>query len=133
EEVDVAALGELEKRLGGDGKTLLWVAADKRLAGGLALDDPLRADAPRFVSDLRRLGLDVALITGDAEAPARSAAAATGIRQVRAGLRPDEKKKVVADLRDGGRAVAVVGDGVTDAPALAAADVGIALGGGPDL
>jgi heavy metal translocating P-type ATPase len=107
-------------------------ADGSHLVGGLLLADPLRPGAADAVRDLVALGLTPLLVTGDAEAPARAIARAVGITDVRAGVRPKDKLEVVTALERGGARVAAVGDGVNDAPALAAATVGVAMGGGTD-
>mgnify|MGYP005843436265 CR=1 FL=1 len=115
------------------GRTVVWVAREGRPLGLVALADPLRPDAARAVARLRARGLRVLMLTGDGPAAARAVAAAAGVDDFRAGVRPEDKAAAVADLRAAGASVAMVGDGVNDAPALAAADLGIAMGGGADV
>jgi Cu2+-exporting ATPase len=115
------------------GATVLHVLVDGRVVGALALADEIRSESREAVDALHALGVDVVMITGDAEPVARSVAAELGIDQVFAGVRPEDKSGKVAILQQQGRAVAMVGDGVNDAPALAQADVGIAIGAGTDV
>ena len=115
------------------GRTGIHVAIGAAYAGTIVLADAVRPSAQACVSSLRSLGLRVVLVTGDAEGPARLVAAELGIDEVRAGLLPAEKAAAVAAERADGRRVAMVGDGVNDAPALAAAQVGIAMGSGTDV
>jgi Cu2+-exporting ATPase len=103
------------------------------VAGALALADEIREESRQTVDALRRLDIEVVMITGDAEPVARSVAAQLGIERVFAGVRPEDKAARVAELQAEGLKVAMVGDGVNDAPALARADVGIAIGAGTDV
>jgi Cu+-exporting ATPase len=131
--IDVAAAAPLVERLSGQGKSPVLVAVEGRLAGVLAVADPVRADSAAEVARLRRLGCDVVLLTGDHEATARRVAGELGIERVFARVLPDQKADRVAALQAEGRRVLMVGDGVNDAPALARADVGVAMGGGTDV
>ena len=116
-----------------DGRTVLHVLVDGRVAGALALADEVRDESREAVDALHRLGRRVVMITGDAEPVARTVAAELGIDEVFAGVRPEDKGAKVKELQARGRRVAMVGDGVNDAPALAQADVGIAIGAGTDV
>jgi Cu2+-exporting ATPase len=116
-----------------DGAIVLHVLVDGSVAGALALADEIREESRQTVDALRRLGVEVVMITGDAEPVARSVAAELGIGRVFAGVRPEDKAAKVAELQAEGLTVAMVGDGVNDAPALARADVGIAIGAGTDV
>ena len=116
-----------------DGATVLHVVVDGGVAGALALADEVRPESREAVDALHRLGLQVVMVTGDAEPVARAVAAELGIDRVFAGVRPERKSATVAGLQRDGRIVAMVGDGVTDAPALAQADVGTAIGAGTDV
>jgi Cu2+-exporting ATPase len=116
-----------------DGAIVLHVLVDGTVAGALALADEIREESRQTVDALRRLDIEVVMITGDAEPVARSVAAQLGIERVFAGVRPEDKAARVAELQAEGLTVAMVGDGVNDAPALARADVGIAIGAGTDV
>ncbi|WP_344742323.1 heavy metal translocating P-type ATPase [Microlunatus spumicola] len=115
------------------GAIVLHVLVDGRIAGALALADEVRPESREAVDALHKLGLQVVMITGDAEPVARSVAAELGIDEVFAGVRPEDKGDKVAQLQARNQRVAMVGDGVNDAPALAQADVGIAIGAGTDV
>ncbi|WP_456600270.1 heavy metal translocating P-type ATPase [Blastococcus sp. SYSU DS0616] len=116
-----------------EGATVLHVLVDGHVVGALALADEIRPASREAVAALHALGIDVVMITGDAEPVARAVAAELGIDQVFAGVRPEDKAEKVAALQQQGRAVAMVGDGVNDAPSLARADVGLAIGAGTDV
>jgi Cu+-exporting ATPase len=124
---------EAAGRLSGEGKTALFVASDGRVIGVLAVADTLKEDAARSVRRLRDLGLTVVMLTGDHPNAARHIAAEAGIDRVEAEVLPDQKVFRIRQLQREGRRVAMVGDGINDAPALAQADVGIALGTGTDI
>jgi P-type Cu+ transporter len=131
--VDVSPLSAAFARVAEDGKTPTIVAVDGALAGLLAIADPIRPTAGETVRALRDRGLQVALITGDHEQTAHAVARAVGIDHVVAGVPPEGKVTEVERLRASGQIVAMVGDGINDAPALASADVGIAIGTGTDI
>lgn len=114
------------------GQTPLFVAEEGRLRGVIAVSDTVRPNAPGAVDALRDQGVRVVMLTGDRPEVAASVAAACGIDEYRAGLRPGDKAAALRELRAAGNVAAMVGDGVNDAPALAVADVGIAMGGGAD-
>lgn len=116
-----------------DGKTVFAVAVGDRLAGLLAVADPMKASTPAAIDALHRLGLRLLMLTGDNERTAKAVAAKLGIDDVVAGVSPQGKHDRVLALRQQGQVVAMAGDGINDAPALAAADVGIAMGTGTDV
>jgi len=115
------------------GATAIYVAVDGRACGVLAIADPVKPSAKAALQALRDDGLRIVMLTGDNITTARAVAAMLGIDEIEAGVLPERKSEVVQRLRDEGRRVAMVGDGVNDAPALAAADVGVAMGGGTDV
>jgi len=117
----------------GRGASVLYVVRDGRIAGALALEDRVRPEAREAVDRLHELGIGVAMITGDARQVADAVAAELGIDEVFAEVLPEDKERHVRELQERGRRVAMVGDGVNDAPALARADVGIAIGAGTDV
>ncbi|RUR02030.1 heavy metal translocating P-type ATPase [Labedella endophytica] len=116
-----------------DGRIVLHVLRDGVVVGALALADEIREDSRQAIAALHSIGIQVAMITGDAEAVAHSVAEELGVDRVYAGVRPEDKAAKVAELQGEKRTVAMVGDGVNDAPALARADVGIAIGAGTDV
>ncbi|HET9984852.1 MAG TPA: heavy metal translocating P-type ATPase [Longimicrobiales bacterium] len=131
--VDVEPLRERAERLAADGRTPVFVAVDGALAGVLAVADPLKATSRAAIDRLRRMGLDLVLLTGDNRRTAEAVAREAGIDGVVAEVLPDGKVAEVQRLQREGRVVAMVGDGINDAPALAQADVGVALGTGADV
>lgn len=116
-----------------DGKTAMFVAVDGALAGIVAVADPIKETTAAAIRDLHALGLKIIMATGDNESTAQAVAGKLGIDEVRAGVLPEDKQKLVEELRATGASVAMAGDGVNDAPALAAADVGIAMSTGADV
>ncbi|HZK31963.1 MAG TPA: cation-translocating P-type ATPase [Corynebacterium sp.] len=110
------------------GRTAMYVGVDGRAVGVVAVADTIRADAPAALADLRERGVHVVMATGDAELVARTVAAELGVAEVHAELMPEDKLTLVRDLQAQGRTVAMIGDGVNDTPALAAADIGVAMG-----
>jgi Cu+-exporting ATPase len=131
--IDAGKAASVLDELEGGGKTALLVAVDGALMGVVAVADTVKAGAADAVAALRSLGLDVALITGDNRRTAEAIARQAGIERVLAEVRPEEKAAEIARLQGEGRVVAMVGDGINDAPALAKADVGIAMGTGTDV
>jgi Cu+-exporting ATPase len=131
--VDITgALGSVEK-LTGEGKALLLVAIDSAVAGIIAVADRIKPTSAGAVGELRQMGIDVIMLTGDNETTARAIASRAGIENVLAGVLPAGKADRIRRLQSEGKTVAMVGDGINDAPALAQADVGIALGTGTDI
>jgi Cu+-exporting ATPase len=116
-----------------NGATAILVACDGRAAGVIAIADPIKASAKSALAALRAGGLRIVMLTGDSVTTARAVASQLDIGEIEAGVLPERKSEVVQRLRQQGRSVAMVGDGINDAPALAAADVGIAMGGGTDV
>jgi len=116
-----------------DGATTLFVAVDEKLAGMIAVDDPIKESTMAALDALRGEGIRIVMLTGDSRATAHAVAAKLGITEVEAEVLPDQKNAIVRRLKSEGRVVAMAGDGVNDAPALAAADVGIAMGTGTDV
>jgi Cu+-exporting ATPase len=116
-----------------DGATAIFIAVDGRAAGVIAIADPVKPSAQAALAALRADGLRIVMLTGDTLTTARAVASKLGISEIEAGVLPERKSEVVQRLRQEGRRVAMVGDGVNDAPALAAADVGVAMGSGTDV
>ncbi|WP_421914750.1 heavy metal translocating P-type ATPase [Mesorhizobium sp.] len=131
--IDTATLAERAGALQAEGKTAMFVAVDRKLAGIVAVADPIKATTAEAIRALHERGLRIIMATGDNERTAKAIARRLGIDDVRAGLLPEQKAALVEELRAGGAGVAMAGDGVNDAPALAAADVGIAMGTGADV
>ncbi len=131
--VDTAALTEAADRHRREGATAILVAVDGRAAGVIAIADPVKGSTPGALAALKAEGIRVIMVTGDNRVTAEAVARRLGIDEVEADVLPDAKSAVVARLRTEGRVVAMAGDGVNDAPALAAADVGIAMGTGTDV
>lgn len=131
--VSVASLDGEAKRLAEDGKSLIYVAAGGNLLGVAALADRMKASSPAAVAELRGLGIKTFMITGDQQAAAAAAARQAGVDGFEAGVFPERKQQVVKEYQQKGLSVGMVGDGINDAPALAQADIGIAIGGGTDV
>jgi Cu+-exporting ATPase len=125
--------GEAVEEITRGGRTPILVARDGRYLGALAVSDPVKEDSAEAVARLRKMGLEVIMLTGDHEAVARAIGAEVGVDEVMAQLLPAEKADRIRELQARGRRVAMVGDGINDAPALAIADVGIAMGTGTDV
>ncbi len=117
----------------GEGETAMFVAVDGRIAGLICVADPVKETTPQALKDLHALGLRIFMATGDNERTARAVAARLGIDEIRADVLPEDKARIVRELQEDGHKVAMAGDGVNDAPALAQADVGIAMGTGADV
>ncbi|UPK35751.1 heavy metal translocating P-type ATPase [Bradyrhizobium sp. 186] len=131
--IDTKALDAEAERLRGDGATVINMAVDGTLAGLFAIADPVKASTPEALKALAAEGIKVIMLTGDNRTTAEAVARKLGISDVEAEVLPDQKSAVVAKLQKAGRSVAMAGDGVNDAPALAAAEVGIAMGTGTDV
>ncbi len=131
--VDASAALARADELRRGGQTVMFVARDGRLIGLVGVADPIKASTPEALEQLRREGLAIVMLTGDSHRTAEAVAGKLGITRVEAEVLPERKIEVVRDLRARGRKVAMAGDGVNDAPALAAADVGIAMGTGTDV
>ncbi|MCY7275259.1 MAG: copper-translocating P-type ATPase, partial [Phormidesmis sp. CAN_BIN44] len=131
--IDSQALRDQKSRLEASGKTAVWIAVDGKLEGLMGIADALKPSSVQAVRSLKKLGLDVIMLTGDNQQTADAIAREVGITRVIAEVRPDQKVAQIAALQKGGRIVAMVGDGINDAPALAQAQVGIAIGTGTDV
>ncbi len=130
---DIDALSRQTDSLRSQGRTVILVAVDGRAAGAIAVSDPIKETTPPAIKALHGLGIKLVMLTGDAEQTATAVAKELGIDDFAAGLEPSQKADRVRQFRQGGRRVAMAGDGINDAPALAAADVGIAMGTGTDV
>jgi P-type Cu+ transporter len=131
--IDAGALGARAEALGADGQTVMLLAVDGRAAGLVGVADPVKPSTPGALRALREDGVRVVMLTGDSRTTAAAVARRLGIDEVHAEVLPQEKGEVVRRLQATGRVVAMAGDGVNDAPALAAAHVGIAMGTGADV
>ena len=131
--VDVAALEARAAALRAEGRTLMFVSIDGRAAGLLAVADPIKASTPEAIDQLRKDGVRVVMVTGDARATAEAVGRKLGVSDIEAGVQPDGKSAIVDRWKREGHVVAMAGDGVNDAPALAKADVGVAMGTGTDV
>jgi len=130
--VDCKTADEQADALRSEGKTAMYVAIDGKLSGLVAVADPIKETTRDAIAALHNAGLKIIMATGDNETTARAVANQLGIDEVRAGVLPEDKKALVDELHRAGHKVAMAGDGVNDAPALAAAEVGIAMGTGAD-
>ena len=131
--IDPAALAQRAEDLQRDGQTVMFIAADGRVAGLLGVADPIKESTPEAMRMLHRSGLRIVMLTGDNPTTAQAVARKLGIDEVEAGILPDQKGEVVKRLQAAGHVVAMAGDGINDAPALAQAQVGIAMGSGTDV
>jgi Cu+-exporting ATPase len=131
--VDASPLAAQADRLRSEGATVVFAGIDGELGGLLAIADPVKATTPEALAALRREGIRIVMLTGDNRATAEAVAKGLGIDEVEAEVLPDQKGAVIERLKREGRVVAMAGDGVNDAPALAAADVGVAMGTGTDV
>lgn len=131
--LSVDAFANTAQRLGDEGKTPLYAAIDGKLAAVLAVADPLKPSSAKAIKALKSMGIEVAMVTGDNERTAHAIGRQVGIDHVIAQVLPEGKVKAIQDLRKGGGTLAFVGDGINDAPALAQADIGMAIGTGTDI
>ncbi len=131
--IAATALETEAEKLRADGATVIFAAIDEKLAGIIAIEDPVKATTPAALEALKQGGIHIVMLTGDNRTTAQAVARKLGIADVEAEVLPEQKSAVVERLRAAGRVVAMAGDGVNDAPALAAADVGIAMGTGTDV
>jgi Cu+-exporting ATPase len=131
--ISVAPLAAESRRLSGEGKSLIYVAAGEQFLGIAALTDRLKPSSAEAVAEMKRLGIKTCMITGDQQAVAAAIALQAGVDGFEAGVLPERKQQVVKEYQEKGFIVGMVGDGINDAPALARADIGIAIGGGTDV
>ena len=130
---DVVAIGEVAERLRREGASAMFLAVDRQVAGLIAVADPIKGTTPVAIAALKRAGVRLVMATGDGRTTAEAVARQLGIDEVHGEVRPKDKTDLVMRLKAEGRRVAMTGDGINDAPALAAADVGIAMGTGTDV
>jgi Cu+-exporting ATPase len=131
--IETSSLDQQSERLRQEGASVIYVAVDAKLAGLFAIADPVKPSTPGALKALTAEGIKVIMLTGDNRITANAVARKLGIAEVEADVLPDQKGAVIGKLQNAGRIVAMAGDGVNDAPALAAADVGIAMGTGSDV
>jgi len=131
--IDITALAGQADELRSSGATVIFMAVDGQAAGILAIADPIKKTTPEAISQLQALGIHIVMLTGDNRRTAEAVAKTLGIDEIEAEILPEDKARIVKKLRDQGRIVAMAGDGTNDAPALAAADIGIAMGTGTDV
>ena len=131
--IDIAPVAEFAEERRKNGETVMLLASDGKLAGFVAVADPIKPGAAEAIAKLHALGLKIVMATGDNATTAKAVASQLGIDEVRAGMRPEEKLQLIDELQRQGTVVAMAGDGINDAPALAKADVGIAMGTGADV
>lgn len=131
--IDIAPVSEAAQQLRRQGASVMYLALDGHLAGAIAVADPIKPSTLPALQALRADGVRIVMASGDAQATAEAVARELGIEDVRGGVRPQDKAELVKELRAQGRRVAMAGDGINDAPALASADVGIAMGTGADI
>jgi Cu+-exporting ATPase len=133
---NVSGIEPLEKQAGelqAQGQTVVFAAVDRRAAGIMAVSDPIKESSADAIRHLHKLGIKIIMLTGDNARTANAVAEKLGIDEVEAGVEPQRKHERVVQLRQQGRVVVMAGDGINDAPALAAADIGIAMGTGTDV
>jgi Cu+-exporting ATPase len=132
-QVDVSSLEEAADKLRADGQTIMFVSVDGQAAGLLGVADPIKESTTEAVQQLHEQGIQIIMLTGDNQTTATAVARKLGIDRVEAEVLPEQKSQVIRNLQSEGRKVAMAGDGINDAPALAQADVGIAMGSGTDV
>jgi Cu+-exporting ATPase len=131
--IDTSALQHQGEKLEYLGKTVIWMAVDGKVAGMIGIADAVKPSSINAIRALQKMGLEVVMLTGDNQRPANVIAGEVGIQRIFAEVRPDQKAATVGTIQSEGKVVAMVGDGINDAPALAQADVGIAIGTGTDV
>jgi Cu+-exporting ATPase len=131
--IDTTSIADNAASLRGEGKTVMYVAIERKLAGYIAVADPIKPTTVNAIRQLHEQGLRIIMATGDNVQTANAVAKTLGIDDVNAGVLPDDKKNLVQEWQARGSRVVMAGDGVNDAPALAASDVGIAMGTGADV
>jgi Cu+-exporting ATPase len=131
--IDTTTLQQFKTEWESAGKTAVWIAIDGGIEGLMGIADAIKPSSPAAIKALKRLGLEVVMLTGDNRQTAEAIAREVGINRVFAEVRPDQKAAKVQEIQSEGKIVAMVGDGINDAPALAQADVGIAIGTGTDV
>ena len=131
--IDFSILAHQADELRANGATVIFAATDGKVVGLLAISDPIKKTTPDAIKQLQALGVQIVMLTGDTRKTAEAVAKTLGIAEVEAEVLPEDKARIVKTLREKGRIVAMAGDGTNDAPALAAADVGIAMGTGTDV
>jgi len=132
-DIDISAVKTRAEELAATGKTPLFFAEDGKLLGLIAVADTVKSDSAEAIAQLHKMGIETVLLTGDNAATATAVAAQVGIAEIRAQVLPQDKAQCIKDLQNKGRLTAMVGDGINDAPALAQADVGLAIGAGTDI
>jgi P-type Cu+ transporter len=131
--IDIAPLAASAEQRRKNGETVMMLGTGGKLAGAVAVADPIKPGAAEAIAKLHQLGLKIVMATGDNATTAKAVASQLGIDEVRAAMRPEEKLELIGELQRKGAVVAMAGDGINDAPALAKADVGIAMGTGADV
>jgi Cu+-exporting ATPase len=131
--IDTATWSDAAETLAATGQTVIYLATDGQLAGLIGIADPIKESTPAALAELRAAGLEIVMVTGDGPATAGAVAEQLGLDQVEAGVLPEQKVEIVRQAQQAGKRVAMAGDGINDAPALALADVGIAMGTGTDV
>ena len=132
-DIEIEAVQAQVAQLSSQGNTVMYVASQGELIGLIAVSDPVKTSSPQAIQALQKMGLGVVMLTGDNEQTAQAIAKQAGITQVISQVLPDQKSQVIQELQAQGKKVAMVGDGINDAPALAQANVGIAIGTGTDI